>query len=190
MGMIGLRPVMCAIEAGKDIALANKETLVTAGHIIMPLAVRHQVRILPVDSEHSAIFQCLHGEQRGAVETIFLTASGGPFRKAARAELQQVTVEQALAHPNWSMGHKITTDSATMINKGLEIIEAKWLFDVEPEKIHVLIQPQSIIHSMVGFRDGAVMAQLGTRICVCRYNMHYIIPNVCYCRESVWTLKR
>lgn len=162
VGMIGLRPVMCAIEAGKDIALANKETLVTAGHIIMPLAVRHQVRILPVDSEHSAIFQCLHGEQRGAVETIFLTASGGPFRKAARAELQQVTVEQALAHPNWSMGHKITTDSATMINKGLEIIEAKWLFDVEPEKIHVLIQPQSIIHSMVGFRDGAVMAQLGT----------------------------
>ena len=162
VGMIGLRPVMRAIEAGKDIALANKETLVTAGHIIMPLAARHQVRILPVDSEHSAIFQCLHGEQRGAVETIFLTASGGPFRKATEAELQQVTVEQALAHPNWSMGHKITTDSATMINKGLEIIEAKWLFDVEPENIHVLIQPQSIIHSMVGFEDGAVMAQLGT----------------------------
>lgn len=162
VGMIGLRPVMRAIEAGKDIALANKETLVTAGHIIMPLAARHQVRILPVDSEHSAIFQCLHGEQREAVETIFLTASGGPFRKATEAELQQVTVEQALAHPNWSMGHKITTDSATMINKGLEIIEAKWLFDVEPENIHVLIQPQSIIHSMVGFQDGAVMAQLGT----------------------------
>lgn len=162
VGMIGLRPVMRAIEAGKDIALANKETLVTAGHIIMPLAARHQVRILPVDSEHSAIFQCLHGEQRRAVETIFLTASGGPFRKATEAELQQVTVEQALAHPNWSMGHKITTDSATMINKGLEIIEAKWLFDVEPENIHVLIQPQSIIHSMVGFQDGAVMAQLGT----------------------------
>lgn len=162
VGMIGLRPVMRAIEAGKDIALANKETLVTAGHIIMPLAARHQVQILPVDSEHSAIFQCLHGEQRRAVETIFLTASGGPFRKATEAELQQVTVEQALAHPNWSMGHKITTDSATMINKGLEIIEAKWLFDVEPENIHVLIQPQSIIHSMVGFQDGAVMAQLGT----------------------------
>lgn len=162
VGMIGLRPVMRAIEAGKDIALANKETLVTAGHIIMPLAKEHKVQILPVDSEHSAIFQCLHGEQREAVETIYLTASGGPFRKSSREELQQVTVEQALAHPNWSMGHKITIDSATMLNKGLEIIEAKWLFDVEPEKIHVLIQPQSIIHSMVGFRDGSVMAQLGT----------------------------
>lgn len=162
VGMIGLRPVMRAIEAGKDIALANKETLVTAGHIIMPLAKEYKVQILPVDSEHSAIFQCLHGEQREAVETIYLTASGGPFRKSSREELQQVTVEQALAHPNWSMGHKITIDSATMLNKGLEIIEAKWLFDVEPEKIHVLIQPQSIIHSMVGFRDGSVMAQLGT----------------------------
>lgn len=162
VGMIGLRPVMCAIEAGKDIALANKETLVTAGHIIMPLAKQHKVKILPVDSEHSAIFQCLHSEQRGAVETIFLTASGGPFRKSTKEELQQVTVEQALAHPNWAMGQKITTDSATMMNKGLEIIEAKWLFDVELEKIHVLVQPQSIIHSMVGFRDGAVMAQLGT----------------------------
>lgn len=162
VGMIGLRPVMRAIEAGKDIALANKETLVTAGHIIMPLAQKHNVQILPVDSEHSAIFQCLHSEQRDAVETIFLTASGGPFRKSSREDLQQVTVEQALAHPNWAMGQKITTDSATMINKGLEIIEAKWLFDVELEKIHVLVQPQSIIHSMVGFRDGAVMAQLGT----------------------------
>lgn len=162
VGMIGLRPVMCAIEAGKDIALANKETLVTAGHIIMPLAKQHKVKILPVDSEHSAIFQCLHSEQRGAVETIFLTASGGPFRKSTKEELQQVTVEQALAHPNWAMGQKITTDSATMMNKGLEIIEAKWLFDVELEKIHVLVQPQSIIHSMVGFQDGAVMAQLGT----------------------------
>lgn len=162
VGMIGLRPVMCAIEAGKDIALANKETLVTAGHIIMPLAKQHKVKILPVDSEHSAIFQCLHSEQRGAVETIFLTASGGPFRKSTKEALQQVTVEQALAHPNWAMGQKITTDSATMMNKGLEIIEAKWLFDVELEKIHVLVQPQSIIHSMVGFRDGAVMAQLGT----------------------------
>lgn len=162
VGMIGLRPVMCAIEAGKDIALANKETLVTAGHIIMPLAKQHKVKILPVDSEHSAIFQCLHSEQRGAVETIFLTASGGPFRKSTKEALQQVTVEQALAHPNWAMGQKITTDSATMMNKGLEIIEAKWLFDVELEKIHVLVQPQSIIHSMVGFQDGAVMAQLGT----------------------------
>ena len=162
VGMIGLRPVMRAIEAGKDIALANKETLVTAGHIIMPLAKEHNVQILPVDSEHSAIFQCLHNEQRKAVETIYLTASGGPFRKATKEELQKVTVEQALAHPNWAMGQKITTDSATMINKGLEILEARWLFDVKLTDIHVLIQPQSIIHSMVGFRDGAVMAQLGT----------------------------
>ncbi len=162
VGMIGFRPVMRAIEAKKDIALANKETLVTAGHIIMPLAQQHGVKILPVDSEHSAIFQSLHGEKNSQIETIFLTASGGPFRKSRREELEQVTVEQALAHPNWSMGKKITTDSATMINKGLEIIEAKWLFGVELEKIHVLVQPQSIIHSMVGFRDGAVMAQLGT----------------------------
>lgn len=162
VGMIGLRPVMCAIEAGKDIALANKETLVTAGHIIIPLAKKHNVRILPVDSEHSAIFQCLHRETGEAVETIYLTASGGPFRKSSIADLKKVTVEQALAHPNWSMGQKITTDSATMMNKGLEVIEAKWLFDVDVDKIHVLVQPQSIIHSMVGFRDGAVMAQLGT----------------------------
>lgn len=162
VGMIGLRPVMRAIESGKDIALANKETLVTAGHIIMPLAKEHNVQILPVDSEHSAIFQCLHSEKREAIETIFLTASGGPFRKATREELKQVTVEQALAHPNWAMGQKITTDSATMMNKGLEIIEAKWLFDVELDNIHVLVQPQSMIHSMVGFQDGAVMAQLGT----------------------------
>ena len=162
VGMVGLLPTLDAIQAGKDIALANKETLVCAGNLVIQAARQKGVKILPVDSEHSAIFQCLHGEQRGAVETIFLTASGGPFRKATEAELQQVTVEQALAHPNWSMGHKITTDSATMINKGLEIIEAKWLFDVEPENIHVLIQPQSIIHSMVGFEDGAVMAQLGT----------------------------
>lgn len=162
VGMIGLQPVMRAIEAGKDIALANKETLVTAGHIIMPLAEKHQVQILPVDSEHSAIFQSLHGEQREAIETIYLTASGGPFRKASKNDLENVTVERALAHPNWTMGQKITIDSATMINKGLEIIEAKWLFNVDLDKIHVLVQPQSIIHSMVGFRDGAVMAQLGT----------------------------
>lgn len=162
VGMIGLQPVMRAIEAGKDIALANKETLVTAGHIIMPLAKENNVRILPVDSEHSAIFQCLHNEQKKAVEKIYLTASGGPFRRSTVEELQHVTVEQALAHPNWAMGQKITTDSATMINKGLEILEARWLFDVELTDIHVLIQPQSIIHSMVGFRDGAVMAQLGT----------------------------
>lgn len=161
VGMIGLRPVIEAIRSGKDIALANKETLVTAGHIIMPLAKRHKVRILPVDSEHSAIFQSLHGEKRSQIETIFLTASGGPFRSYSREELEQVTVEQALAHPNWLMGPKITVDSATMINKGLEIIEAKWLFGVPLSKIHVVVQPQSIIHSMVGFRDGAVMAQLG-----------------------------
>lgn len=162
VGMIGLRPVIEAIRSGKDIALANKETLVTAGHIIMPLAKRHKVRILPVDSEHSAIFQSLHGEKRSQIETIFLTASGGPFRSYSREELEQVTVEQALAHPNWLMGPKITVDSATMINKGLEIIEAKWLFGAPLSKIHVVVQPQSIIHSMVGFRDGAVMAQLGT----------------------------
>ena len=175
VGMIGLRPVLTAIEHGKDIALANKETLVCAGHLIMKAARERKVRILPVDSEHSAIFQCLQGLKNGPfedgvpvsredsqVETIFLTASGGPFRKATREDLESVTVEQALAHPNWSMGAKITTDSATMINKGLEIIEAKWLFDVPVEKVHVLVQPKSIIHSMVGFADGAVLAQLGS----------------------------
>lgn len=162
VGMIGLRPVMEAIQAGKNIALANKETLVTAGHLIMPLAEKHHVDILPVDSEHSAIFQSLNGEKRSQIEKIYLTASGGPFRGRTREELKEVTVEQALAHPNWAMGAKITTDSATMINKGLEIIEAKWLFGVELSGIHVLVQPQSIIHSMVGFRDGAVIAQLGT----------------------------
>ncbi|MBO5072177.1 MAG: 1-deoxy-D-xylulose-5-phosphate reductoisomerase [Eubacterium sp.] len=162
VGMIGLRPVMEAIRAGKDIALANKETLVTAGHIIMPLAEEYGVDILPIDSEHSAIFQCLNGEKKRQIETIYLTASGGPFRHCTKDELGDVTVEQALAHPNWFMGPKITVDSATMINKGLEIIEAKWLFGVELEQIHVLVQPQSIIHSMVGFCDGAVMAQMGT----------------------------
>lgn len=162
VGMIGLRPVMEAIRAGKDIALANKETLVTAGHIIMPLAKEYGVSILPVDSEHSAIFQCLNGEKKSQIETLFLTASGGPFRHSTKEELERVTVEQALMHPNWSMGAKITIDSATMINKGLEMIEAKWLFDVDIDKIHVLVQPKSVIHSMVGFVDGAVMAQLGT----------------------------
>ena len=162
VGMIGLRPVMEAIRAGKDIALANKETLVTAGHIIMPLAKEYGVSILPVDSEHSAIFQCLNGEKKSQIETLFLTASGGPFRPGTKEELEKVTVEQALMHPNWSMGAKITIDSATMINKGLEMIEAKWLFDVDIDKIHVLVQPKSVIHSMVGFVDGAVMAQLGT----------------------------
>ena len=162
VGMIGLRPVMEAIRAGKDIALANKETLVTAGHIIMPLAKEYGVSILPVDSEHSAIFQCLNGEKKSQIETLFLTASGGPFRHGTKEELEKVTVEQALMHPNWSMGAKITIDSATMINKGLEMIEAKWLFDVDIDKIHVLVQPKSVIHSMVGVVDGAVMAQLGT----------------------------
>ncbi len=162
VGMIGLRPVMEASRAGKDIALANKETLVTAGHIIMPLAKEYGVSILPVDSEHSAIFQCLNGEKKSQIETLFLTASGGPFRHSTKEELEKVTVEQALMHPNWSMGAKITIDSATMINKGLEMIEAKWLFDVDIDKIHVLVQPKSVIHSMVGFVDGAVMAQLGT----------------------------
>lgn len=162
VGMIGLRPVMEAIRAGKDIALANKETLVTAGHIIMPLAKEYGVSILPVDSEHSAIFQCLNGEKKSQIETLFLTASGGPFRHSTKEELEKVTVEQALMHPNWSMGAKITIDSATMINKGLEMIEAKWLFDVDIDKIHVLVQPKSVIHSMVGLVDGAVMAQLGT----------------------------
>ena len=162
VGMIGLRPVMEAIRAGKDIALANKETLVTAGHIIMPLAKEYGVSILPVDSEHSAIFQGLNGEKKSQIETLFLTASGGPFRHGTKEELEKVTVEQALMHPNWSMGAKITIDSATMINKGLEMIEAKWLFDVDIDKIHVLVQPKSVIHSMVGFVDGAVMAQLGT----------------------------
>lgn len=162
VGMIGLRPVMEAIRAGKDIALANKETLVTAGHIITKLAKEHHVRLLPVDSEHSAIFQALNGEKPAQIETLYLTASGGPFRGYKKEQLSAVTVEQALAHPNWMMGPKITVDSATMINKGLEIIEAKWLFGVPLERIHVLVQPQSIIHSMVGFLDGAVMAQLGT----------------------------
>lgn len=162
VGMIGLKPVIQAIRAGKDIALANKETLVTAGHIIIPLAKEKHVRLLPVDSEHSAIFQCLQGQPEKKIEKIYLTASGGPFRHSSPDELKQVTVEQALAHPNWSMGPKITTDSATMINKGLEMIEAKWLFSVDLDQIHVLIQPQSVIHSMVEYQDGAVLAQLGT----------------------------
>lgn len=162
VGMIGIRPTICAIEAGKDIALANKETLVTAGHIIMPLAKRLGVKILPVDSEHSAIFQCLHGEEGNGISRILLTASGGPFRGRKREQLESVTVEDALRHPNWSMGRKITIDSATMVNKGLEVIEAKWLFDVEPEDIEVVVQPQSIIHSMVEFKDGGIKAQLGT----------------------------
>lgn len=162
VGMIGIRPTIAAINAGKDIALANKETLVTAGHIIMPLAKEKGVSILPVDSEHSAIFQSLRGNVHGDVAKILLTASGGPFRGKDTEFLSHVKVEDALKHPNWSMGRKITIDSATMVNKGLEVIEAKWLFDVEPENIQVVVQPQSIIHSMVQYRDGAVIAQLGT----------------------------
>lgn len=162
VGMIGIRPTIAAIEAGKTIALANKETLVTAGHIIMPLAAEKKVPILPVDSEHSAIFQSLHGENKERVSKILLTASGGPFRGRKREELTEITVEDALKHPNWSMGRKITVDSATLVNKGLEVIEAKWLFGVEPERIQVIVHPQSIIHSMVEYVDGGIMAQLGT----------------------------
>lgn len=162
VGMIGIRPTMAAIEAGKDIALANKETLVTAGHLIMPLAKKHGVRILPVDSEHSAIFQVLHGEEPRSIRKLLITASGGPFRGKKRQELKNVRVEDALKHPNWSMGQKITIDSATLVNKGLEVMEARWLFNVELEDIQVVVQPKSIIHSMVEFVDGAVLAQLGT----------------------------
>ena len=162
VGMIGIRPTVAAIKAGKDIALANKETLVTAGHIIMPLAKEKGVSILPVDSEHSAIFQSLQGNTHDSIKKILLTASGGPFRGKSREFLKHVKLEDALKHPNWSMGRKITIDSATMLNKGLEVIEAKWLFDVAPENIQVVIQPQSIIHSMVEYKDGAVIAQLGT----------------------------
>lgn len=162
VGMIGIRPTIAAIEAGKTIALANKETLVTAGHIIMPLAAKKGVPILPVDSEHSAIFQSMQGEKREQVEKILITASGGPFRGKTRAEMASMQVEDALKHPNWSMGRKITIDSSTLVNKGLEVIEAKWLFDVGLDQIQVVVHPQSIIHSMVQYVDGGIMAQLGT----------------------------
>ena len=162
VGMIGILPTIEAIKAGKDIALANKETLVTAGHIIMPLAEEYHVSILPVDSEHSAIFQSLQGGQEKALHKILLTASGGPFRGKKRDELVNIQVEDALKHPNWEMGRKITIDSSTMVNKGLEVIEAKWLFGVSVDQIQVVVQPQSIIHSMVEYEDGAVIAQLGT----------------------------
>lgn len=161
VGMIGIRPTIAAIEAGKDIALANKETLVTAGHLIMPLAQKHGVSILPVDSEHSAIFQSMNGEPKNRISKILLTASGGPFRGKTREELAKVQVEDALKHPNWAMGRKITIDSSTLVNKGLEVMEAKWLFDVELDQIQVVVHPQSIIHSMVEYVDGAVIAQLG-----------------------------
>lgn len=162
VGMIGVRPTIEAIKAGKDIALANKETLVTAGHLIMPLAREKGVSILPVDSEHSAIFQSLQGGQQKKLKKILLTASGGPFRGKKEEDLLEIKVEDALKHPNWEMGRKITIDSSTMINKGLEVIEAKWLFDVDVDRIQVVVQPQSVIHSMVEYADGAVIAQLGT----------------------------
>ncbi len=164
VGMMGIRPTIAAIEAGKDIALANKETLVTAGHIIMPLAKKHGVQILPVDSEHSAIFQSLQGEREygNEIEKILLTASGGPFRGKTRDDLQDVTVSEALKNPNWVMGKKVTIDSATLVNKGMEVMEARRLFDVSPEQIQVVVHPQSVIHSMVQYTDGAVIAQLGT----------------------------
>jgi len=162
VGMLGIRPTIAAIKAGKAIALANKETLVTAGHIIMPLAKEYNVPILPVDSEHSAIFQSLQGSESNKIHKILLTASGGPFRGKTTEELKNMQVEDALKHPNWSMGRKITIDSSTLVNKGLEVMEAKWLFGVELEQIQVVVHPQSVIHSAVEYEDGAVIAQLGT----------------------------
>ena len=177
VGMIGIRPTMEAIRAGKDIALANKETLVTAGHLIMPLAREHKVQILPVDSEHSAIFQALNGENKKEIKKLLITASGGPFRGKKKEELKNVTLEDTLKHPNWVMGRKTTVDSATLVNKGLEVMEAKWLFGMELEQIQVVVQPQSVIHSMVEFKDGAVMAQLGTP------DMRLPIQYALYCPE-------
>ena len=162
VGMLGIRPTIQAIRSGKDIALANKETLVTAGHLIMPMAEKYGVKILPVDSEHSAVFQALNGESRKEIHKLLITASGGPFRGRKRADLEKVTLADTLKHPNWVMGQKITVDSATLVNKGLEVMEAKWLFDVELDQIQVVVQPQSVIHSMVEFEDGGIMAQLGT----------------------------
>ena len=161
MGMVGLRPTLAAIQAGKQLALSNKETLVAAGRLVKAEAASHQVQILPVDSEHSAIFQCLQGNRREDLKKVLLTASGGPFRGKSRAELEGVTAKDALRHPNWAMGAKITVDSATLMNKGLEFIEAMWLFDLQPEQIEVIVHPQSVIHSAVEYRDGAVIAQLG-----------------------------
>ncbi len=162
VGMIGIVPTIHAIKAKKDIALANKETLVTAGHIIMPLAKEYGVKILPVDSEHSAIFQSMNGEKREQVEKLIITASGGPFRALPKDKFKKIKLEDALKHPNWTMGQKITIDSASMVNKGLEVMEAKWLFDMDLEHIEVVVHPQSVIHSMVEYKDGAIIAQLGT----------------------------
>lgn len=161
VGMIGIKPTIAAIKAGKNIALANKETLVTAGHIIMPLIKEHNVSLLPVDSEHSAIFQSMNGENKKRISKILLTASGGPFRGRSYDELKSVTLDDALKHPNWAMGQKITVDSATLVNKGLEVMEASWLFDVPADRIQVVVHPQSVIHSMVEYEDTAVIAQLG-----------------------------
>ncbi len=161
VGYSGLEPTITAIKAGKDIALSNKETLVVAGEMIMALAQTHQVKILPVDSEHSAIFQCLAGEEHNPIEKIILTASGGPFRGKKRIELEQATKAQALKHPNWSMGAKVTIDSASLMNKGLEVMEAKWLFGLSPSQVEVVVHPQSIVHSLVQFEDGSIKAQLG-----------------------------
>ena len=162
VGMLGIRPTIEAIRAGKDIALANKETLVTAGHLIMPMAKEYGVRILPVDSEHSAIFQALNGESRKEIHKLLITASGGPFRGKKRKDLEKATLQDTLKHPNWVMGQKITVDSATLVNKGLEVMEARWLFDVTLDQIQVVVQPQRVIHSMVEFEDGGIIAQLGT----------------------------
>lgn len=162
VGMLGIRPTMEAIRAGKDIALANKETLVTAGHLIMPMAKEYGVKILPVDSEHSAIFQAINGEHKEEIQKLLITASGGPFRGKKRKDLEHVTLADTLKHPNWVMGQKITVDSATLVNKGLEVMEARWLFEMDLEHIQVVVQPQSVIHSMVEFKDGGIMAQLGT----------------------------
>lgn len=162
VGMLGIRPTMEAIRAGKDIALANKETLVTAGHLIMPMAKEYGVQILPVDSEHSAIFQAINGEHKEEIHKLLITASGGPFHGKKRADLEHVTLADTLKHPNWVMGQKITVDSATLVNKGLEVMEARWLFDMDLDHIQVVVQPQSVIHSMVEFKDGGIMAQLGT----------------------------
>lgn len=162
VGMVGIRPTIEAIKAKKAIALANKETLVTAGHVIMPLAKEYQVPILPVDSEHSAIFQCLQGQEGNSIKKILLTASGGPFRGRKKKDLEKIQVEDALKHPNWEMGRKITIDSSTLVNKGLEVMEAKWLFGVELDQIQVVVHPQSVVHSAVEYEDGSVIAQLGT----------------------------
>lgn len=172
VGMVGLLPTMAAIEAGKAIALANKETLVCAGQIVMRAAREKGVPILPVDSEHSAIFQCLQGAAGNRINRILLTASGGPFFGMSREQMRHVTKEQALHHPNWSMGAKITIDSASMMNKGLELIEAMWLYDVEPDDIDIVVHRESIVHSAVEFEDGSVIAQMGNPgICACRFSM-------------------